>query len=276
MAGNKTEAQRLLGRRSTAVAGPLPGVVTIKSPRELEAMRQAGRVVARTMSALLAAVRPGVTTRELDELAASQIKRMGASPAFLGYRGFPATICTSFNEEIVHGIPGDRAVREGDVLKLDVGAVVDSFYGDSAVSVCVGEVPPRVRELVEVTRQALEAGIKAARPGARLGDIGYAVQSVAEAHGFSVVREYVGHGIGRALHEEPPVANFGTPGRGTVLQPGMTIAIEPMLNIGGWETRVLGDDWTVVTADGSLSAHFEHTLHISPKGPEVLTARGEA
>ncbi|MSQ11377.1 MAG: type I methionyl aminopeptidase [Dehalococcoidia bacterium] len=238
-------------------------------------MRQAGRVVGKTISSLLAAVKPGMSTRDLDELAAAEIKRLGGQPAFLGYRGFPATICTSLNEEIVHGIPGKRLVREGDVLKLDVGAVVDGFYGDSAVSVCVGEAPPRVRELVETTRLALEAGVKAARPGARLGDVGYAVQSVAEAHGFSVVREYVGHGIGRALHEDPNVPNFGTPGQGLVLQPSMTIAIEPMLNIGGWETRLLGDNWTVVTKDGSLSAHFEHTVHISPEGPQVLTAREE-
>jgi methionyl aminopeptidase len=273
---NKTLSRRLLGRSKTAsLAAAPPTGVTIKSAGEVESLRRAGRVVAKTVTALLRAVRPGITTRELDLLAASEIKRLGAQPAFLGYRGFPATICTSLNEEIVHGIPGNRAVRAGDVLKLDVGAIVDGFYGDAAVSLCVGEVPARTRELVDVTRQALDAGIRAARPGARLGDVGYAVQSVAESHGFSVVREYVGHGVGRALHEEPQIANFGVPGRGLVLQPGMVIAIEPMLNVGGWQTRVLGDDWTVVTADGSLSAHFEHTIHISPTGPEILTAREE-
>jgi methionyl aminopeptidase len=220
------------------------------------------------------AVRPGVTTRDLDALAHEEIKRLGGKPAFLGYHGFPATICTSLNEEIVHGIPSDRrSVRDGDVVKLDVGAIVDGYYGDSAVSVIVGEVPPRVRTLVEATRQALEAGIAAAKPGARLGDVGFAVQSVADKHGFGVVREYVGHGIGRALHEEPQVPNYGVPGRGMVLQPGMVIAIEPMFNLGTWETRVLDDDWTVVTADGSISSHFEHTLHIGANGPEVLTAR---
>lgn len=272
---NKTVAQRLLGRNTASLAPAPPTGVTIKSPREVESLRRAGRVVAKTVSALLRAARPGVTTRELDQMAAEEIRRLGARPAFLGYRGFPATICTSLNEEIVHGIPGDRVVREGDVLKLDVGAIVEDFYGDSAVSLCVGKAPAKAAELVETTRQALEAGIRAARPGARLGDVGYAVQSVAEARGFSVVREYVGHGVGRALHEEPQVPNFGVPGRGLVLQPGMVIAIEPMLNVGGWETKVLGDDWTVVTADGSLSAHFEHTIYVSPSGPEVLTAREE-
>lgn len=272
---NKTLAQRLLGRNTASLTPASPTGVTIKSPREVESLRRAGGVVARTVSVLLAAVRPGVTTRELDHIAADEIRRLGAQPAFLGYRGFPATICTSLNEEIVHGIPGDRVVRGGDILKLDVGAIVEGFYGDSAVSVCVGTASAKAEDLVRVTSQALDAGIRAARPGARLGDIGYAVQSVAEGRGYSVVREYVGHGVGRALHEEPQVANIGLPGRGLVLQPGMVIAIEPMLNAGGWETKVLGDDWTVVTADRSLSAHFEHTIHISPSGPEVLTAREE-
>ncbi|MSP78334.1 MAG: type I methionyl aminopeptidase [Dehalococcoidia bacterium] len=237
-------------------------------------MREAGRVTGKMITALLPAVKPGVTTKQLDEIAYDVVKQNGAKPAFLGYRGFPATICASINEEIVHGIPSEkRAVKEGDVLKLDVGCVVEGFYGDSAVSVWVGEAPARVKELVNTTRECLEAGIKAARPGNRLGDIGFAVQSLAESRGFSVVREYVGHGVGRSLHEEPSVSNSGMPGQGMVLQPGMVIAIEPMLNIGGWQTRVLKDNWTVVTADGSLSAHFEHTIYISPSGPQVLTVR---
>ncbi|MBI2873210.1 MAG: type I methionyl aminopeptidase [Chloroflexi bacterium] len=246
--------------------------ITVKSARELERMRRAGRIVALTIQALRQAVRPGVRTRELDSLAEREITRLGGRPAFKGYRGFPATICVSINEEIVHGIPGDRMVREGDIVSLDVGAIVDGFYGDAAVTVAAGQVPDEVRRLLEVTEGALHAGIRAARAGARVGDVSAAVEAFVASRGqYGVVRQYVGHGIGRLLHEEPQVPNYGPPGLGVLLRPGMTIAIEPMVNLGTWETRVLGDDWTVVTADGSLSAHFEHTIAITDGEPQVLT-----
>ena len=249
------------------------GGVTVKSPRELELMRQAGRVVAQTISSLLMSVEPGMRTRELDTIARQEIKRLGAKPSFLGYRGFPATICVSVNEQIVHGIPGERVIHEGDLVKLDVGAIVGGFHADSAVTVAAGSVSPEAQRLLDVTRKALEVGMQAARNGARVGDIGAAVQQYADSQGYGVVREYVGHGIGRALHEEPQVPNYGTSGKGILLQAGMTIAIEPMLNLGTWRTRVLGDHWTVVTEDGKLSAHFEHTLAITEGQPEVLTRR---
>ena len=236
-------------------------------------MRRAGAVVAATVKALLQTVEPGMTTRHLDNVAAREIKRLGAKPAFLGYRGFPATICTSINEEIVHGIPGDRVIREGDLVKMDVGAIVDGLYGDSAVTVAAGRVADDAQELIEVTSASLDAAIDQVRPGARLGDIGAAVQQYAESRGYSVVREYVGHGIGRRLHEDPQVPNYGVAGRGLALRPGMAIAIEPMVNLGTWRTQTLEDDWTVITADGELSAHFEHTLLVTEDGVEVLTAR---
>jgi methionyl aminopeptidase len=245
--------------------------ITIKSPREIESMRQAGQVVAATIARLVEFVAPGVTTQECDTVAEREIRRRGALPAFKGYRGFPATICVSINEEIVHGIPGPRTVRAGDVVSLDGGAIANGFYADAAVTVGVGEATPKAADLIEVTREALERGIKAAQPGARIGDISAAVEQFVEARGYSVVREYVGHGIGRALHEEPQVPNYGAPGRGLLLRPGMVIAIEPMVNVGDWRTRLLEDQWTVVTADGSLSAHFEDTVAITEKGPEVLT-----
>ena len=251
-----------------AVAG-----VTIKSPQEIDAMRRAGAVVAATVRALMESVEPGMTTADLDAIAVREIQRQGAKPAFLGYRGFPATICTSLNEEIVHGIPGDRLVREGDLVKLDVGAIVDGLYGDSAVTVGAGRISDKAQDLLNTTSGTLDAAIAQVRPGARLGDIGAAAQEYAEARGYSVVREYVGHGIGRRLHEEPPVPNYGTAGRGLVLRPGMVIAIEPMVNVGDWRTTTLEDDWTVVTADGELSAHFEHTLLVTESGVEILTAR---
>ena len=247
--------------------------VTIKSPQEIEAMRKAGRVVARVLDVVAEAAAPGMRTRDLDVLAAAEIKRCGAEPAFLGYRGFPATICVSVNDEIVHGIPGDRVIREGDLLKADAGAVVDGLYADAAVTLLIGAVTTGARRLVEATEGALSAAIELVRPGTRLGDIGATVQHYAEGQGFSVVREYVGHGIGRALHEDPAVPNFGTAGRGFVLKEGMAIAIEPMLNVGTWQTEVLEDQWTVVTADRALSAHFEHTMVVTGSGVEVLTAR---
>jgi methionyl aminopeptidase len=239
---------------------------------QLDKMRRAGRVVGETLAILKAAVRPGITTGELDEIAEREIRARGGVPSFKGYRGFPATICTSLNNEIVHGIPGGRALRDGDVIKIDCGAIVEGYHGDSAVSVPVGDVPQETLKLIETTERSLQAGIAEARPGNRIGDIGAAVQTMAEGAGFSVVREYVGHGIGRALHEDPPVPNYGAHGKGLPLEPGLVIAIEPMVNVGTYETRLLPDGWTVVTADGALSAHFEHTIAITEDGPEVLTS----
>lgn len=235
-------------------------------------MRQAGAIVAAVLELLKRSVEPGITTRELDNIAYKEILRCGASPTFKKYRGFPASICTSINEEIVHGIPGKRVLQEGDIIKLDVGATVDGFIGDAAISVAVGRVSQVGSDLMETTRLSLEEGIKAAQPSNRIGDIGAAIQRYSEARGYNVVREYVGHGVGRFLHEDPQVPNYGPPGRGPLLRPGMCIAIEPMLNVGDWRTRILDDQWTVVTADGSLSAHFEHTIAITEKGPEILTA----
>ncbi|MBI4201246.1 MAG: type I methionyl aminopeptidase [Chloroflexi bacterium] len=246
--------------------------ITIKSPHELGLMREAGQVVATTIELLVRSLEPDMKTKELDAIASKEIRRLGGKPSFKGYRGFPATICVSLNEEIVHGIPSDRVIREGDIVSLDVGAVVGGFHADSAVTVGAGDVSPEAERLIEVTRLSLALGIKQAIVGNRVGDISNAVQQFAEAQGYGVVREYVGHGIGRALHEEPSIPNFGEPGRGPLLQPGMVIAIEPMLNLGTWQTRALSDGWTVVTADGLTSAHFEHTVAITEEGPQVLTA----
>jgi methionyl aminopeptidase len=249
-------------------------VIIHKSAEEIDRMRRAGRVVAATIERLHAAVRPGATTAKLDRLAEEAIRSSGAEPSFKGYRGFPGSICASVNEQVVHGIPGSRVLREGDLLSLDVGAIWDGYHADSAVSLFVGEPPTAEAEkLVRVTEESLDAGISQIRPGARLSDISHAVQEVAEGAGFSVVREYVGHGIGRSLHEDPQIPNYGPPSRGPELRPGLVVAVEPMVNLGGWETRVLADQWTVVTADGSLSAHFEHTIALGEDGAEVLTAR---
>lgn len=242
-------------------------------------MRAAGRIVAGTIERVVAAVVPGRTTADLDRVAEAYISERGAVPSFKGYRGFPATICSSLNSEIVHGIPSKkRILRSGDLLSLDFGAIWEGFHADAAVSVFVGGAPPgpEAEKLVRVTREALDAGISAIRPGARLGDVGAAIQQVAEGAGFSLVREYGGHGIGRALHEDPFIPNHGPAGRGPELRPGLVVAVEPMANVGGPETRLLADDWTVVTADGSLSAHFEHTLWCTQAGPVVLTAAGSS
>jgi methionyl aminopeptidase len=253
-------------------------VIVYKSPPEIEKMRRAGRIVAGTIDAVLAAVAPGKTTLDLDRVAEAYIREQGATPSFLGYGTppFPASICTSLNDEIVHGIPSPRRVlKEGDLVSLDFGAIWEGFHGDSAVTVFVGEPPSEeAAELVRVTEAALEAGIAQIRPGGRLSDISNAVERVASSAGFGVVREYVGHGIGRHMHEDPQIPNYGPPGRGPELRPGLVIAVEPMVNLGGWETRVLADDWTVVTADGTLSAHFEHTIALTEDGAEVLTRRG--
>ena len=235
-------------------------------------MREAGRVVAIAKARLADAIRPGITTAELDRIAEEAIRRLGASPSFKGLYGFPATICASVNDEIVHGIPSDRVVREGDILSIDVGAVVGGFHSDTAFTVGIGRITEEAQRLIDVTREALRIAIAQAKAGARVGDISASVQSYAEGLGYGVVRQYVGHGIGRDLHEDPQVPNYGIPGRGPILRAGMTLAIEPMLNLGTWETTELDDGWTVVTADGSLSAHFEDTIAITEDGPEVFTS----
>ena len=252
-------------------ASPYTGGITIKSAQEMEAMRRAGSIVGATLTLLKRSVEPGVTTQDLDNIAYEEITRHGAKPTFKGYRGFPGSICASVNEEIVHGIPGKRVLQEGDIIKMDVGATIDGFIGDAAVSVAVGQISEEAISLMDATRLSLEEGIKAAVPGNRIGDIGAAVQGFSEPRGYGVIREFVGHGVGRFLHEDPQVPNYGQAGRGQLLRAGMCIAIEPMLSIGDWHTRILDDEWTVVTADGSLSAHFEHTIAITEEGPEILT-----
>jgi methionyl aminopeptidase len=246
-------------------------MIVLKSPREIERLREANRLVAALLAALEKVVAPGVTTGELDRFAEAYLARRGARPAFKGYRGFPSTLCTSVNAEVVHGIPSARALREGDLLSLDVGAIVDGYYGDGAVTLPVGRVSDGAGRLLEATRGALQRGVGAAAAGGRLSDISHAVQAWVEGHGYSVVRVFVGHGIGRALHEEPQIPNFGAPGRGPRLRPGMVLAIEPMVNAGGPDVVVLEDRWTAVTKDGSLSAHFEHTVAITEHGTEILT-----
>ncbi|MDO8578503.1 MAG: type I methionyl aminopeptidase [Dehalococcoidales bacterium] len=246
--------------------------ISIKSDADIAVMRQAGRVVATVLDMLKLQVKPGMKTKELDSIAAKEVVRLGATPSFKGYRGYPANICASVNDEIVHGIPGDRVLKEGDIISLDFGAIFDGFQGDAAITVGVGKITPEARKLIETTDGALRAGIAAVRHGVRLGDIASAIQEYAESRGYSVVREYTGHGIGREMHEEPLVPNFGEPGRGPILQKGMTIAIEPMVNVGDWRTKVGANRWTVSTIDGSLSAHFEHTIAVTNGAAEVLTA----
>jgi len=245
--------------------------IIIKTDEEIDAMRQAGRIVAAILEILSKQIKAGTETRELDNIVAREVKRRGAKSSFQGYRGFPANLCVSVNDEIVHGIPGKRVLREGDIVSLDFGAIFKGFQADAAVTVAVGKVNEKAKGLIETTEGALETGINAARSGARLGDISATIQSYAESRGYSVVREYTGHGIGREMHEEPQIPNFGLPGSGPVLKKGMTFALEPMVNVGDWRTRVGDDHWTVFTADGSLSAHFEHTIAITDGEPEVLT-----
>ena len=245
--------------------------IIIKSEREIAIMRQAGRIVAIVLDLLKSRLRPGMKTKELDIIAARELKKLGAEPSFKGYRGFPANLCVSINDEIVHGIPGERVINEGDIVSLDLGAIYDGFQGDAAITVPVGRISHQTERLVATTRDALEAGIAAACPGARLGSVSAAIQNYAESRGYSVVREYTGHGIGQQMHEEPQIPNFGRPGEGLELKKGMTIALEPMVNAGDWRTRLGSDRWVVLTADGSLSAHFEHTIAITDGKPEVLT-----
>jgi len=242
-----------------------------KSPAELEMMRRAGRVVAEMHARIREAIRPGVTTAQLDRIGREVIERHGARSNFLGYHGYPAVICASPNDMIVHGIPNDRPLEEGDIVSIDCGAIVGGYHGDAAFTTGVGTISAEAEELLRVTEEALWAGIRRMVDGGRLTDIGHAVQTVAEGAGFSVVREYVGHGIGTAMHEPPDVPNHGEPGKGMKLRPGVVLAVEPMVNVGGPETVLLDDGWSVVTADGSLSAHFEHTIAVTDDGPEVLT-----
>ena len=252
-------------------------MIELKSAREIGLMRRGGHILAEVMDRLRASVKSGMSTLEIDTDVEEFIRSHGAIPAFKGYRGFPATVCISINEEVVHGIPSaQRHVKEGDIVGLDLGCIVEGYYADCAFTLAVGEVPPRVQELLDVTRESLERGITECRPGRRLSDVSHAIQSYVERHGFSIVRAFVGHGIGRALHEEPQVPNFGDPGRGPQLRPGMVLAIEPMVTMGSWEVRILDDGWTAVTKDGSLAAHFEHTIAVTDDGPEVLTSKNGA
>lgn len=245
--------------------------MTVKTWAELQKMHRACRIVVDTLAELARAAQPGATTQELDRIAADCIRKAGARPAFLGYRDYPATLCVAVNEVVVHGIPGGRKLREGDIVGLDLGCIVDGYYGDSAVTVPVGRVSPEAERLMRVTRESLQAGIRECWPGKRVGDIGQAVQTHAEGHGYSVVREFVGHGIGTQLHEEPQVPNFGRAGKGKRLATGVCLAIEPMINAGGHEVETLADGWTAVTLDRSLSAHFELSVAVTEHGPWILS-----
>lgn len=242
-----------------------------KTPDQVLKMLAAGQALAEVIAELATEVAPGVTLLDLDAMAEKLIRDRGAIPSFLGYKGFPGSICVSPNKVIVHGIPDRTVLAEGDVLSVDVGLILDGWHADSAHTYPVGQISSKARKLLDVTKESLDAGIDQCQPGKRLTDISHAVQRVVERAGFSVVREFVGHGVGRELHEDPQIPNFGPPGRGPVIEAGMVFAIEPMVNVGGWRTRTLDDGWTVVTADGSLSAHFEHTVAITPEGPLVLT-----
>lgn len=246
-------------------------MIVIKSATELDVMREAGRVVGQVLQAVSQKVAPGVTTAALDQIAEDLCRQTGCRPAFKGYNGYPYALCCSVNEQVVHGFPNDRPLRDGDILSMDFGVVKDGYYGDSATTVGVGTVSEEAQRLMDATRQSLEAGIEQARVGNRLGDISAAVQRVAEAAGFSVVRQFVGHGVGRALHEEPQVPNFGAPGKGIKLKAGMVLAIEPMVNVGSYGVKILSDGWTAVTVDGKLSAHYEHTVAVTEDGPRILS-----
>jgi methionyl aminopeptidase len=257
-------------------------VITRKSPREIEKMRRAGRIVAEVLALVESELRPGVTTAELDRLAERHIRAAGAIPSFKGYlgggrygkgpRAFPASTCISIDDEVVHGIPGARTIGDGSIVSVDVGAILDGWHGDGARTFIVGEVGQKARELVDTTRLAIMAGIAAATPGARVGDISAAIQDIGVAHGFGIVRPFVGHGIGTEMHQEPQVPNYRTGSRGAELQPGICLAIEPMFTLGSGDVYVDGDGWTVTTSDGALAAHFEHTIAVTEHGPEILTA----
>ena len=247
-------------------------MVVLKTGRELKVMREACRISAEALKLVGRAVEPGVTTAELDRIAENYIRSQGATPNFKGYHGYPATACISINNEVIHGIPSaKRKIAQGDIVSVDLGAMFEGYNGDNAATFACGDISDEAKRLMDATRESLYEGIKAACVGGRIGDIGSAVQRYVEERGFSVVRQFVGHGIGAKLHEAPEVPNFGTPGRGIRLLPGMTLAIEPMVNVGGSEVKTLPDGWTVLTKDGSLSAHFEHTIVITPDGPQILT-----
>ena len=244
-----------------------------RSKREIEKLRAAGRVVADTLQKLIDFVEPGVTTRQLDDIAATNIRRFGAVPTFLGYRGFPANLCVSVNEQVVHGIPDDRVLSDGDIVSVDCGATLNGYVGDSAVTIPVGDIAQEIRDLLDVTEGSLFAGIDKARVGNRLFDISHGVQAHIEPHGYGIVREYCGHGVGRQLHEEPQIPNLGKPGTGPRIKRGWCLAIEPMVNLGTHATETLGDGWTVVTRDRQVSAHFEHSIAVTDNGPLILTDR---
>ena len=246
-------------------------MISMKSPREIEAMRKAGRLTAQARALAGSMVAPGVTTHEIDTAVRRFIESHGGKPSFLGYAGFPGSACISVNEVVIHGIPGPRKLKEGDIVSVDVGAYIDGFHGDCAATYACGEISEEAKKLIQVTQQSFWEGIKMARSGCRVSDIGHAVQEYVEANGFSVVRDFVGHGVGAKLHEEPEVPNYGAPGHGPRLVKGMTLAIEPMVNVGTYDVRVLSNDWTVVTADGKLSAHYENTILITDGEPEILT-----
>ncbi|MFS8629991.1 MAG: type I methionyl aminopeptidase [Bacillales bacterium] len=246
-------------------------MIVYKTPRELDIMREAGRIVALTHEELKKHIVPGVTTKELDEIAEKFIRSCGATPSFKGYGGFPGSICTSVNEVLVHGIPGNRVLKEGDIISIDIGAKYNGYHGDSAWTYPVGKIDEETRRLLEVTEKSLYIGLKKAKPGERLSNISHAIQVFVESNGFSVVREYVGHGIGKQLHEVPPVPNYGPPDKGPILKPGMVLCIEPMVNAGSRYVKTLADNWTVVTVDGKNCAHYEHTIAITEEGCEILT-----
>lgn len=246
-------------------------MIYLKSSNEIDIMRKAGRIVAETLAKVEEVIKPGMTTMELDKIAEEYIISCGARPSFKGYHGFPATLCTSVNEEVVHGIPGNRVLQEGDIVSVDCGAILNGYQGDAARTFPVGRISDEAMKLINVTRESFFKGIEMALIGNRLTDISHAIQQYVEAEGFSVVRDYVGHGIGKDLHEDPEVPNFGRPGRGPKLVSGMVLAIEPMVNIGGFHVKTQSNQWTVVTVDGSLSAHYENTVAILPEGPEILT-----
>ena len=248
-------------------------MIIIKSAKDIERMRVSCRAAAEVLEGLAGLVQPGITTAELDAAAGAMIKKYGGKSPFLGYKGFPCHTCISVNEEVVHGVAGKRRVQYGDIESLDVGIILDGYVGDNATTVAVGVIEPRTQQLLDVTQQALAAGIAAARVGNRVGAISHAIQTTVERHGFSVVREFVGHGVGKRMHEDPQIPNFGRPGDGAKLKPGMTLAIEPMINRGGSEVQLLNDGWTVVTADGQPSAHFEHTVLVTEGEAEILTWR---
>ena len=247
-------------------------MIVLKTGRELSIMREACRISAGALQLIGQAIEPGVTTAELDRMAEKYIRSQGATPNFLNYNGFPATACISINNEVIHGIPTTkRKIKAGDIVSVDLGAMFNGYHGDNAATFACGDISPEAKRLIDTTRESLYEGIKAARAGGRIGDISFAIQSYVEARGYSVVREYVGHGVGTSLHEAPEVPNFGKAGRGIRLMPGMTLAIEPMINIGKPDVKVLPDGWTVITKDGSLSAHFEHTIAITADGPQIMT-----